>query len=59
MYETLKDLFITTKLWNIHHHPDSVARAIDLSLANLKLDYLGKKQLKPAFILMNRLLRIK
>ena len=46
MYKTLKDLFITTKLWNIHHHPDSVARAIDLSLANLKLDYLGKKTVK-------------
>jgi len=33
------DIFVTTKLWNIHHHPDAVARAIDLSLKNLGLDY--------------------
>ena len=35
------DIFVTTKLWNIHHHPDAVARAIDLSLKNLGLDYVG------------------
>lgn len=36
------DLFITTKLWNIHHAPESVARAVEMSLKNLRTDYIGK-----------------
>ncbi|KAI8047213.1 NADP-dependent oxidoreductase domain-containing protein [Gilbertella persicaria] len=33
-------LFITTKLWNTSHRPDLVQKAIEVSLANLQLDYL-------------------
>ncbi|CAG9810428.1 unnamed protein product [Chironomus riparius] len=33
------DLFITTKLWNTFHHPNSVRPAFEVSLKNLQLDY--------------------
>jgi len=32
-------VFITTKLWNTMHKPEEVAKAIDLSLSNLGIDY--------------------
>ncbi|ONH64956.1 Alcohol dehydrogenase [NADP(+)] [Cyberlindnera fabianii] len=33
------EFFVTTKLWNSHHHPDDVADALDASLEKLGLDY--------------------
>lgn len=35
-----EDLFITSKLWNSYHKPESVERAIKQTLANLGLEYL-------------------
>lgn len=35
-----EDIFITTKLWNIHHGPEHVLKACQKSLENLKLDYI-------------------
>lgn len=35
-----EQLFITTKLWNTSHRPELVQEAMDVSLANLQLDYL-------------------
>ncbi|KAL8947532.1 MAG: hypothetical protein Q9222_006193 [Ikaeria aurantiellina] len=32
-------IFITTKLWNHHHHPSDVEPALDASLADLGTDY--------------------
>jgi diketogulonate reductase-like aldo/keto reductase len=37
-----EDLFITTKLWNVHHKPADVARAVEMSLASLKCGHIGK-----------------
>jgi alcohol dehydrogenase (NADP+) len=34
------DIYVTTKLWNIHHRPQYVEPAFDLSLKKLQLDYL-------------------
>ncbi|KAH8667012.1 aldo/keto reductase [Xylariales sp. PMI_506] len=34
-----KDVFITGKLWNTHHKPEDVERAIDITLADLQTDY--------------------
>lgn len=34
-----EELFITTKLWNTFHEPQHVGPAMDLSLKNLKMDY--------------------
>jgi alcohol dehydrogenase (NADP+) len=34
-----EDLYITTKLWNHHHHPDDVEAACDASLKRLGLSY--------------------
>lgn len=33
-------LFITSKLWNNMHHPDDVAKGLDISLKDLGTDYL-------------------
>lgn len=33
------ELFITTKLWNNHHHPEDVEPALEKSLKALNLDY--------------------
>ncbi|KAL0143412.1 NADP-dependent oxidoreductase domain-containing protein [Mucor lusitanicus] len=35
-----QELFITTKLWNNSHRPDLVEKALEVSLANLQLEYL-------------------
>ncbi|KAI9492886.1 NADP-dependent oxidoreductase domain-containing protein [Zychaea mexicana] len=35
-----EELFITTKLWNTSHRPDTVQAALERSLANLQLEYL-------------------
>ncbi|GAB5399603.1 MAG: aldo/keto reductase [Aureisphaera sp.] len=35
-----EDLFITSKLWNDSHHPESVVPALQESLKKLQLDYL-------------------
>ncbi|OZJ04747.1 hypothetical protein BZG36_01792 [Bifiguratus adelaidae] len=35
-----KELFVTSKLWNIYHRPEYVRPAVEASLKNLKLDYL-------------------
>lgn len=37
---TREDLFITSKLWNDSHHPESVLPALEDSLKKLQLDYL-------------------
>eukprot|EP00672_Neobodo_designis_P019248 CAMPEP_0174833716 /NCGR_PEP_ID=MMETSP1114-20130205/4402_1 /TAXON_ID=312471 /ORGANISM="Neobodo designis, Strain CCAP 1951/1" /LENGTH=164 /DNA_ID=CAMNT_0016067607 /DNA_START=33 /DNA_END=524 /DNA_ORIENTATION=+ len=34
-----EDLFVTTKLWNIHHEPEQVRPACEASLKRLGLDY--------------------
>ncbi|XP_050388967.1 aldo-keto reductase family 1 member A1 [Patella vulgata] len=33
------DFYITTKLWLTHHQPERVIECLNISLANLKLDY--------------------
>lgn len=33
------DIFITTKLWNSHHEPEDVEKALDQSLKDLGLEY--------------------
>ncbi|CAK7220015.1 hypothetical protein SBRCBS47491_004046 [Sporothrix bragantina] len=35
-----KDIFVTSKLWNTHHAPADVERAVDETLADLQTDYL-------------------
>lgn len=35
-----KDIFITSKLWNTHHKPEDVERALDITLKDLQTDYL-------------------
>jgi len=35
-----EDLFITSKLWNTYHEPQHVRLCVEMSLKNLKLDYL-------------------
>ncbi|GLA87518.1 hypothetical protein AtubIFM56815_001944 [Aspergillus tubingensis] len=35
-----EDIFLTSKLWNTHHHPENVEEAVDKSLADLQTDYL-------------------
>ncbi|MCD8484342.1 aldo/keto reductase [Candidatus Woesebacteria bacterium] len=35
-----EELFITSKLWNTDHHPDTVAQACRRTLENLQLEYL-------------------
>lgn len=34
------ELFVVSKLWNNFHHPDNVEKALDRTLADLKVDYL-------------------
>lgn len=36
------DLWITSKLWNTHHHPDRVQQQVDQILNDLQLDYLDQ-----------------
>eukprot|EP00058_Branchiostoma_floridae_P013522 XP_002599010.1 hypothetical protein BRAFLDRAFT_122465 [Branchiostoma floridae] len=35
-----EDMFITSKIWNVFHHPDDVEEAVKKSLTSLGLDYL-------------------
>ncbi|KAL7940832.1 aldo/keto reductase family protein [Trichoderma barbatum] len=35
-----EEIFLTTKLWNHHHHPDDVGAACDASLKRLGFDYI-------------------
>ncbi|OJJ44604.1 hypothetical protein ASPZODRAFT_153520 [Penicilliopsis zonata CBS 506.65] len=35
-----EEIFITSKLWNTHHHPDHVQEAVDKTLQDLQTDYL-------------------
>ncbi|KAF5863666.1 hypothetical protein ETB97_009599 [Aspergillus alliaceus] len=35
-----EQLFITSKLWNTHHHPEHVEEAVDKTLKDLQTDYL-------------------
>ncbi|KAI9314450.1 NADP-dependent oxidoreductase domain-containing protein [Dichotomocladium elegans] len=35
-----EQLFVTTKLWNNSHAPEDVAKALEVSLKNLQMDYL-------------------
>lgn len=32
-------MFITSKLWNTFHHPDTVRKALEVTLKNLKMKY--------------------
>ncbi|ORY60206.1 aldo/keto reductase [Pseudomassariella vexata] len=34
-----KDIFITSKLWNTHHKPEDVERALDITLKDLQTNY--------------------
>jgi len=34
-----EDIFVTSKLWNHHHRPECVAKALEQSLKDLQLDY--------------------
>lgn len=34
-----EDLFVTSKLWNTFHKPENVEKGLDLSLKDLKVDY--------------------
>jgi hypothetical protein len=36
------DLFVTSKLWNTFHHPDHVPLAMDKTLNDLQLEYVGR-----------------
>ncbi|KAJ0419278.1 NADP-dependent oxidoreductase domain-containing protein [Aspergillus carlsbadensis] len=35
-----EQIFITSKLWNTHHHPDNIEEALDKTLKDLQTDYL-------------------
>ncbi|KAL6718180.1 hypothetical protein ACLMJK_004268 [Lecanora helva] len=35
-----EDIWVTSKLWNDHHHPDQVEQGLDETLGHLGLDYL-------------------
>ncbi|KAJ5610535.1 hypothetical protein N7510_007254 [Penicillium lagena] len=35
-----EQIFITSKLWNTHHHPDHIEEALNKTLADLQTDYL-------------------
>ncbi|KAL2003818.1 hypothetical protein VTN02DRAFT_2172 [Thermoascus thermophilus] len=35
-----EEIFITSKLWNTHHHPDHVEEALNKTLKDLQTDYL-------------------
>ncbi|KAJ5227663.1 NADP-dependent oxidoreductase domain-containing protein [Penicillium chrysogenum] len=35
-----EQIFITSKLWNTHHHPDHVEEGLDKTLRDLQTDYL-------------------
>ncbi|RJE23382.1 aldehyde reductase [Aspergillus sclerotialis] len=35
-----EQIFITSKLWNTHHHPENVEEALDKTLKDLQTDYL-------------------
>ncbi|KAL2858866.1 NADP-dependent oxidoreductase domain-containing protein [Aspergillus pseudodeflectus] len=35
-----EQIFITSKLWNTHHHPDHIDEALDKTLKDLQTDYL-------------------
>ncbi|KAL2795638.1 NADP-dependent oxidoreductase domain-containing protein [Aspergillus keveii] len=35
-----EQIFITSKLWNTHHHPDHIEEALDKTLKDLQTDYL-------------------
>ncbi|KAJ7583505.1 NADP-dependent oxidoreductase domain-containing protein [Mycena floridula] len=35
-----EDIWLTSKLWNFHHHPDTVESALDESLSKLRTSYL-------------------
>ncbi|ODM23793.1 hypothetical protein SI65_01382 [Aspergillus cristatus] len=35
-----EEIFITSKLWNTHHHPENVEEAVNKTLSDLQTDYL-------------------